>query len=106
MPTEFVPPAAAAIAAAVGAIAGAIITPLTLTSFDHGTVLGFKGFSAAMLGGLGSLRGAVIGAFPEIRNIIQNYVEKMLNKELTPEKALELAEIDSTKAIREYNELF
>jgi len=50
--------------------------------------------------------GAVIGAFPEIRNIIQNYVEKMLNKELTPEKALELAEIDSTKAIREYNELF
>ena len=49
---------------------------------------------------------AVIGAFPEIRNIIQNYVEKMLNKELTPEKALELAEIDSTKAIREYNELF
>lgn len=50
-----------AIAAAVGAIAGAIITPLTLTSFDHGTVLGFKGFSAAMLGGLGSLPGALVG---------------------------------------------
>ncbi|MGE0803952.1 MAG: branched-chain amino acid ABC transporter permease, partial [Burkholderiaceae bacterium] len=49
------------IAAAVGAIAGVIITPLTLTSFDHGTVLGFKGFSAAMLGGLGSLPGAVVG---------------------------------------------
>jgi branched-chain amino acid transport system permease protein len=49
------------IAAAIGAIAGVIITPLTLTSFDHGTVLGFKGFSAAMLGGLGSLPGALVG---------------------------------------------
>lgn len=49
------------LAAAFGAIAGIVITPLTLTSFDHGTVLGFKGFSAAMLGGLGSLPGALAG---------------------------------------------
>jgi branched-chain amino acid transport system permease protein len=49
------------IAAGVGALAGAIITPLTLTSFDFGTVLGFKGFSAAMLGGMGSLPGALVG---------------------------------------------
>ena len=49
------------LAAGVGALAGTIITPLTLTSFDHGTVLGFKGFSAAMLGGLGSLPGALVG---------------------------------------------
>jgi branched-chain amino acid transport system permease protein len=32
-----------------------------LTSFDQGTLLGFKGFSAAMLGGLGSLHGALLG---------------------------------------------
>ena len=50
-----------ALAAAVGAVAGIIVTPLTLTSFDHGTVLGFKGFAAAMLGGLGSLPGALLG---------------------------------------------
>jgi branched-chain amino acid transport system permease protein len=50
-----------ALAAGVGALAGVIVTPLTLTSFDHGTVLGFKGFSAAMLGGLGSLPGALVG---------------------------------------------
>jgi branched-chain amino acid transport system permease protein len=50
-----------ALAATFGAIAGIVITPLTLTSFDHGTVLGFKGFSAAMLGGLGSLQGALVG---------------------------------------------
>ena len=49
------------LAAGVGALAGTIITPMTLTSFDHGTVLGFKGFSAAMLGGLGSLPGALVG---------------------------------------------
>jgi branched-chain amino acid transport system permease protein len=50
-----------ALAALIGAIAGVIITPLTLTSYDHGTMMGFKGFSAAMLGGLGSLPGAVVG---------------------------------------------
>jgi branched-chain amino acid transport system permease protein len=49
------------LAAGIGALAGVIVTPLTLTSFDHGTILGFKAFCAAMLGGLGSLPGAVIG---------------------------------------------
>jgi branched-chain amino acid transport system permease protein len=49
------------IAAATGALAGIIITPITLTSFNAGTVLGFKGFSAAMLGGLGNLPGALVG---------------------------------------------
>jgi branched-chain amino acid transport system permease protein len=53
--------AAFAIAAGLGAIAGVIMTPITLTSFNAGALLGFKGFSAAMLGGLGSLPGAVIG---------------------------------------------
>lgn len=49
------------IAAMAGAVAGAIITPLTFTSYDHGTMLGFKGFSAAMLGGLGNLYGSLLG---------------------------------------------
>src|SRR5690606_23704564 len=51
------------IAAAVGGIAGTTITPLTLMSYDSGAMLGFKGFSAAMLGGLGSLFGATLGGF-------------------------------------------
>ncbi len=50
-----------AIAALAGALAGAIITPLTLSSYDQGAMFGFKGFSAAMLGGIGSLPGAVVG---------------------------------------------
>jgi len=49
------------IAALAGALAGAIVTPLTLASYDQGAMFGFKGFSAAMLGGVGSLPGAVVG---------------------------------------------
>lgn len=50
-----------AMSAAIGAIAGILITPITLTSYDAGTLLALKGFAAAMLGGLGSAFGAVFG---------------------------------------------
>jgi branched-chain amino acid transport system permease protein len=50
-----------ALSAAVGAVAGIIITPVALTAFDRGTILGLKGFSAAILGGIGSGPGAVLG---------------------------------------------
>jgi len=49
------------LSAASGAIAGIIITPVTLTSWDIGMMLGIKGFSAAVLGGLGNVVGSVIG---------------------------------------------
>jgi branched-chain amino acid transport system permease protein len=47
--------------AAIGAVAGILITPITLTSYDVGTLLALKGFAAAMLGGIGSAAGAVVG---------------------------------------------
>lgn len=47
----------------VGAVAGIIIAPITMCSYDMGTMLGLKGFCAAMLGGIGSLWGALIGGF-------------------------------------------
>ncbi|MBZ0148878.1 MAG: branched-chain amino acid ABC transporter permease [Pseudorhodoplanes sp.] len=50
-----------AVSAAIGAIAGVLITPISLTSYDVGTLLALKGFAAAMLGGIGSAAGAVIG---------------------------------------------
>jgi branched-chain amino acid transport system permease protein len=50
-----------AISAAIGALAGILITPITLTSYDVGTLLALKGFAAAMLGGIGSAVGAVAG---------------------------------------------
>ena len=49
------------IGALAGGVAGTIITPLTFTSYDQGALIGFKGFSAAMLGGVGSLSGALVG---------------------------------------------
>jgi branched-chain amino acid transport system permease protein len=47
--------------AAIGAVAGILITPITLTSYDVGTMLALKGFAAAMLGGMGNPLGAVAG---------------------------------------------
>ncbi|QTA80446.1 High-affinity branched-chain amino acid transport system permease protein [Desulfonema limicola] len=47
----------------MGAVAGIIIAPVTMCSYDMGTMLGLKGFCAAMLGGIGSLWGALIGGF-------------------------------------------
>jgi branched-chain amino acid transport system permease protein len=47
--------------AAIGAIAGILVTPMTLTSYDVGTTMALKGFAAAMLGGMGSPLGAVVG---------------------------------------------
>jgi branched-chain amino acid transport system permease protein len=49
------------LSAALGAIAGILVAPITTTSYDVGVMLGLKGFAAAILGGLGSGIGAVIG---------------------------------------------
>lgn len=49
------------LSAALGAIAGILIAPITFTSWDVGVMLGLKGFAAAILGGLGSGPGAVVG---------------------------------------------
>ncbi|MFO8113712.1 MAG: branched-chain amino acid ABC transporter permease [Desulfosalsimonadaceae bacterium] len=47
----------------MGAVAGAIIAPITMPAYDMGAMLGLKGFCAAMLGGLGSLWGSLLGGF-------------------------------------------
>ncbi len=51
------------LSAALGAAAGVAITPITMCSYDMGTILGLKGFCAVVLGGLGSTMGSVIGGF-------------------------------------------
>jgi len=50
-----------ALSAALGALAGILIAPITFTSWDVGVMLGLKGFAAAILGGMGSGPGAVVG---------------------------------------------
>jgi len=52
-----------ALSAALGAVAGIIITPAALMDYDRGTMLAIKGFAAAVLGGLGSNVGAVVAGF-------------------------------------------
>ncbi len=61
IPSEKMVLAAFAMSAAMGGVAGVLIAPITMSSYDMGTMLGLKGFCAAMLGGLGSVLGAVIG---------------------------------------------
>jgi branched-chain amino acid transport system permease protein len=52
-----------AMAGAVGALAGVLITPLTSMSYSTGLMLGLKGFAGAILGGYGSTLGAVVGGY-------------------------------------------
>ena len=49
------------LSAALGAVAGILVAPITFTSWDVGVMLGLKGFAAAILGGMGSGPGAVLG---------------------------------------------
>lgn len=49
------------LSAMLGAMAGVLIVPITFTSYDAGIMLGLKGFSAAILGGIGNPIGAIIG---------------------------------------------
>ncbi len=50
-----------ALSAAIGAIAGITVTPIALMEYDRGVALAIKGFGAAILGGLGSFPGAILG---------------------------------------------
>jgi branched-chain amino acid transport system permease protein len=59
--TRLMVTASFALAAGLGAVAGLAVTPLTQTAFDVGAGIGVKGFSAAILGGLGNPVAAVGG---------------------------------------------
>jgi len=47
------------LSAAIGAIGGAVISPITYVQYDSGTPLAIKGFTVAILGGLGNSAAAV-----------------------------------------------
>lgn len=50
-----------ALSAAIGAVAGITLTPISLMEYDRGAMLAIKGFGAVILGGLGSFPGAILG---------------------------------------------
>lgn len=49
------------LAAGLGALAGIMFTPLTFVQVQLGSLFTFKGLTAAVIGGLGSARGAFLG---------------------------------------------
>ena len=49
------------LSAAIGAVAGITVTPISLMEYDRGAMLAIKGFGAVILGGLGSFPGAILG---------------------------------------------
>jgi branched-chain amino acid transport system permease protein len=49
------------LAGGIGAIAGAVVTPLASGYYQTGLYFGLKGFAATILGGLGNPLGAIVG---------------------------------------------
>ncbi len=58
------------LAAAIGAMGGIVMAPITRPTYDMGLVLGLKGFVAAIMGGLVSLPGAVVGGL--LLGVVEN----------------------------------
>lgn len=52
-----------ALSSALGAVAGIVYAPLAVVSFDMGNLIMLKGFTAALLGGVGLVAGAVLGGY-------------------------------------------
>jgi branched-chain amino acid transport system permease protein len=61
---------ALAMAAALGAIAGIVVAPVTRPTYDMGLSLGLKGFVAAVMGGLVNAPAAVVGGI--LLGVIEN----------------------------------
>lgn len=61
-----------AIAGVAGAVAGVVSSPVALSIWSGGLLLGLKGFVAAVLGGLSSFRAAIIGAL--LLGMLEAYV--------------------------------
>ena len=65
------------IAGVLGGIAGVVSAPITLSSWEIGLALGLMGFVAATLGGLVSMRGALLGGLllGVLETLVAGYVD-------------------------------
>ena len=66
-----------AISAGLGGIAGVLLTPMTLMSFDRGTPLALKGFCATVVGGLGNPAGTVVAGL--LLGLVESYVTGLVS---------------------------
>jgi branched-chain amino acid transport system permease protein len=68
------------IASVLGAVAGVLIAPITFLDINMGLNPGLKAFTAAVLGGMTSLPGAVVGGL--LLGVIENLVGAYISPEL------------------------
>jgi len=68
-----------AISAVIASIGGILLTPITSTNYEVGIMLGLKGFSAAIIGGLGNPFGAVAGGL--LLGILESLVAGYISSE-------------------------
>ena len=61
----------------MSAIAGIVIAPLTLVSYDMGLTLGLKGFVVAIIGGMVNAPAAVIGGLA--LGVLESFTSGMLS---------------------------
>ena len=64
-------------AAVIGGVGGVMVAPITQATYDMGLTLGLAGFVAAVLGGLDSLPGALLGGF--VLGIVQKVAGGLLS---------------------------
>ncbi len=66
-----------ALSTMLGGGAGLLFAPLAFVTFDMGLWMGIKGFICAIVGGMGSLPGAILGGF--ILGVIEQFVSIYLS---------------------------
>ena len=59
------------LSAGIGALAGSVVSPISQTQYSIGTGLAIKGFTVAILGGLGNSMAAVAAGF--ILGLLESY---------------------------------
>lgn len=81
-----------ALAGATGALAGVLVSPIASLFYNQGLVYALQGLGAAILGGLGSIRGALVGglAFGAIQSVSSVYAPAGIST-MVPFMALLLA---------------
>jgi branched-chain amino acid transport system permease protein len=64
------------LSAGIGALAGCVVSPITYTAYSIGTGLAIKGFTVAILGGLGNSMAAVAAGF--VLGVLESFSVSLL----------------------------
>jgi branched-chain amino acid transport system permease protein len=64
------------LSAGIGALAGCVVSPITYTAYNVGTGLAIKGFTVAILGGLGNSMAAVAAGF--VLGVLESFSVSLL----------------------------